>query len=132
MTIKPPGTVVLSVSDVTIIEGDPAIFTVTMSEAVAEAVTVKFATMDDTATAGEDYTADDANFVILAGQTMATFTVDTVEDTKAEDTETFTVTITLEEAPPNNLVLGTNRGNGDDHGRYALCKRGGSGDGDRG
>ena len=106
MEIKPPGTVVLSVSDVTIIEGDPAIFTVTMSEAVAEAVTVKFATMADTATAGEDYTADDANFVILAGQTMATFTVDTVEDTKAEDTETFTVMLTLDD-PPTNLVLGT-------------------------
>ena len=106
MMIKPADTVLLSVSDVTVFEGEPAIFTVTMSEAVPEAVMVKFATADDTESADVDYTAVDASLVIPAGQTTATFTVDTVEDTKAENSETFTVTLTLERAP-SNVAYGT-------------------------
>ena len=106
MMIKPADTVLLSVSDVTVFEGEPAIFTVTMSEAVPEAVMVKFATADGTESADVDYTAVDASLVIPAGQTMATFTVDTVEDTKAENSETFTVMLTLERAP-SNVAYGT-------------------------
>ena len=102
MTIKPADTVLLSVSDVTVFEGDPAIFTVTMSEPVSEAVMVSFETANVTGSANEaDYTAVSASLVIPVGQTTAAFTVDTVEDTKAEDSETFTVTLTLERGPSN-------------------------------
>ena len=116
MMIKPADTVLLSVSDVTVFEGDPAIFTVTMSEAVPEAVMVKFATADGTGSADEeDYTAVDASLVIPAGQTTATFTVDTVEDTKAENSETFTVTLTLERCAEQRSIRHED-GNGDDFG----------------
>ena len=110
MTIMPSDTVILSVNDVTVIEGDPAVFTVTMSAAVTEAVTVLFSTMDTDAIAGEDYTAaENASLVIVVGQTMATLTVDTLEDTTAENPETFTVTLTLDRAP-NNVAYGTRMG----------------------
>ena len=89
-TIKPAGTVTVSVSDVTVVEGDPAKFTVSMSGKVPEAVTVQYSTPGDST----DYRpVTGAKVVIPAGATTATVTVETVPDTIAEDEETFTLSL---------------------------------------
>ena len=50
------GTVTVSVTDSeTVVEEDPAIFTVTLSSRVSEDVSLRYATSDGTATAGADY-----------------------------------------------------------------------------
>ena len=48
-----------TVGDITVEEGDPAVFTIELDGKVAEDVTVQYATADGTATAGPDYTAVD-------------------------------------------------------------------------
>ena len=69
-------------------------FTVSLSHAGSDAVTVQYTTSDGTATAGTDYTAASGlTLSIAAGMTEGTFTIATTEDTEAEDDETFTVTL---------------------------------------
>ena len=77
-------------------------FTVTLATAVAEAVTVNYATSDGTAIAGQDYTAvSDGSVTIPAGKTTAEFTVSMTGDETDELDETFNVTISLPEPGPN-------------------------------
>ena len=71
-------------------------FTVTLSAPSAKTVRVDYATMDDTAESGTDYTARNGMLTFLAGDTEKTFTVTIVNDAlDEEDEETFTVTLTL-------------------------------------
>ena len=51
-----------------------------------------------------------ASLVIPAGQTMGTITVETLEDTKAEEDETFTVMLSLDEQQPEKVELGLAEG----------------------
>ena len=44
--IMPPDTVIVSIDDVTVVEGNPALFAVTLSEALTEDVKVDYATPD--------------------------------------------------------------------------------------
>ena len=77
-------------------------FTVTLADAVTEAVTVNYATSDGTATAGQDYTAvSNGSVTIAAGNTTAEFTVSVTGDETDELDETFNVTISLPEPEPN-------------------------------
>ena len=86
------GAPTLSINDVTVTEGDIATFTIALSAASGRDVTVTAATADGTATAGSDYTARSAVTVtIAAGDTSASFTVATTEDTLDEPNETFEV-----------------------------------------
>ncbi|MDD5387563.1 MAG: calcium-binding protein, partial [Sulfuricurvum sp.] len=63
---------------------------ITLSHAYGEDVIVTLYTQDDTATAGEDYTARPTFDVrIAAGETYATFDINILNDTKKESTETF-------------------------------------------
>ena len=79
-----------------------------------QAVTVLYATSDGTATAdgthedGADYTApaSDAALIFDAGETSATISIATGDDTVDEDDETFTVTLS---DPLSNAVLGTDK-----------------------
>jgi hypothetical protein len=73
-------------------------FTVTLSHASAEPVTVNYTTANITAAAGGDYAATSGNVTIPAGQTSATVTVAVTGDRLAEPTEQFAV----------NLVAATN------------------------
>ena len=76
-------------------EGDSATFTVTLSPAATEAVTVDYATSvasGDTAVQA-DFTANNGTLTFMTGDSSKTFTVATVEDTAAESDETFTVTL---------------------------------------
>ena len=70
-------------------------FTVTLSRPSAERVTVRYATADDTATAGDDYSAVTGDsLTFAAGATAATITVTIVADGRDEPpAETFTVTL---------------------------------------
>ena len=90
----------ISIAPESALEGDSGsadmIFTVTLAKAVAEAVTVSYATSDGTAIAGQDYTAvSNGTVTIAAGNTTAEFTVPVTGDETDELDETFKVTISL-------------------------------------
>ena len=116
----PPDTVTVSVGDVTVVEGNPALFSVTLSEALTEDVRVRYATTNGPAgvTGAEedgitgDYikAGSNASLVIPTGQTMGTITVETVEDSEAEEDETFTVTLSFDGRQPENVELGLAEG----------------------
>jgi hypothetical protein len=85
----------LSIGDVTVAEGHggtkAATFTVALSTAVASPVTVGFATVNGTATAGSDYVAASGTLTFAAGETSKPLPVTVIGDTTVEPTETFTV-----------------------------------------
>ena len=76
-------------SDVSATEGGTVTFTVSMPEASAETVTVDYATADDTAVAGVDYTPTAGTLTFAPGQTSQTVTVALLQDSLAEADETF-------------------------------------------
>ena len=70
------------------------LFWVALSRASAHDVTVRYATANGTATAGNDYTAADSTLTILAGATGASVSVPIIDDTDdAESDETFTLNL---------------------------------------
>ncbi len=85
----------LSIGDVTVAEGHggtkAATFTVALSTAVASPVTVGFATVNGTATAGSDYVAASGTLTFAAGETSKPLPVTVIGDTTVEPNETFTV-----------------------------------------
>jgi hypothetical protein len=86
----------LSIADVTVTEGDSgtsnATFTVTLSAASGQAVSVSAQTSDATAVAGSDYTATGPTTLSFpAGTTTQTFTVPVMGDALDEANETFSV-----------------------------------------
>lgn len=87
----------ISISDVTIVEGNSgtlvASFTVTLSAAYGQPVTVAYATADGAATAGSDYQAVSGTLTILAGETVGMITVPVNGDRLAEANETFVVNL---------------------------------------
>jgi len=97
--IPTPVPLSVSIDDVTVDEGDAgttttAVFTVSLSEAAAEDVTVTFNTQDGTATAGSDYTAAGGSVVILAGSLNASTSVTVQGDGDKEPNETFQLILT--------------------------------------
>jgi uncharacterized repeat protein (TIGR01451 family) len=69
-----------------------AVITVSLSAAPFGPVTVNYATSDNTATAGSDYSASSGTVTVLTGTTSATFTIPITDDTLDENNETVTVT----------------------------------------
>ena len=94
----PPPLPGLSIGDVSITEGHSgtknATFTVTLSAAATNAVTVNYATANGTATAGSDYTAASGTLTFAAGERTKTITVAIRGDTAIEANETFRVLLT--------------------------------------
>ncbi|MEO8428037.1 MAG: Calx-beta domain-containing protein, partial [Verrucomicrobiota bacterium] len=86
-----------SISDATVTEGNSgiasAIFTVSLSSASLQTITVDYATTNDTAIAGSDYTAVSGTLSFSPGQTSGTITVPVLGDTLAELDETFLVNL---------------------------------------
>ena len=74
-------------------EGGAAAFEVTLSPASDQTVTVAYDTADGTAVEASDYTAAAGTLTFAPGETMMTIPVQTTEDAVAEETETFTVTL---------------------------------------
>ena len=103
----------LSVNDVTVTEGNGggvnAVFTVSLTSASGQVVSVDYATADGTATAGADYTATSGNLIFTAGQTTRTITVPTSGDLLDEIDETFTIGLSnpVNAAISDPLGLGT-------------------------
>jgi probable HAF family extracellular repeat protein len=87
----------ITISDTTVTEGNTgtkaANFTVTLSEASSQPISVAFATADWTATGGIDYRAASGTLIIPAGQTAGTVTVLVNGDRVAEPNETFLVNL---------------------------------------
>ena len=85
----------LRVANATVREGPQAQlqFDVSLDRAAAVTVTVDYATSDDTATAGADYTAMSGMLSFAAGETAQTVSVPVLDDAHDEGTETLTLTL---------------------------------------
>ena len=85
----------ISISDVTKAEGKKSkttlfTFTVTLSAAYDQPVTVSFQTVNGTATTGDnDYVAKTGTLTFAPGETTKTITIDVKGDSKKEADETF-------------------------------------------
>jgi large repetitive protein len=103
---------ILSVNDVTVVEGNTgtvtATFTATLSAASGQTVTVTWATADDMAIQPADYTASSGLLTFVPGDTSETFGVTVKGDIVAELDETLQVLLTS----PSNAVLGDPQGLG--------------------
>ena len=85
-------------------------FTVTLSAAYDQTVTVNYHTEDSSATAGQDYVAASGTLTFARGQTSKTLTVVIKGDTTRETDESFYVWLT---DPSSNAHLWQNYGSGD-------------------
>ena len=92
----------VSVSDASAAEGDAVAFTVSLSTASSQQVTVQYATSGGTATSGTDFTAESGTLTFAANETSKTVSVATTDDSVDEDDETFTLTL----SSPANATLG--------------------------
>ena len=103
LTAGPPGVVTitdndvapsLSIDDVTVAENTgTATFTVSLSAASGQAVSVDFATAAGTATAGSDFTANSGTLNFAAGDTSETISVLISDDSLDELDEGFSVAL---------------------------------------
>ncbi|MDJ0651010.1 MAG: S8 family serine peptidase, partial [Xenococcaceae cyanobacterium MO_188.B19] len=110
----------LSINDVSEVEGKDAntefIFTISLSEASTKAITVNYATADDSvdnqpgasATAGEDYTATNGTLEFSPGETEKTITVEVIGDTNLEVDEKFSLNL----SNPSNAEISDSQGTG--------------------
>lgn len=102
----------LSINDVSITEGDSgsknATFTVNLSAASTESISVDYGTGNDTATAGSDYTAESGTLTFAAGETSKTISVAVTGDTTVESDETFNVNL----SNASNATIGDSQGVG--------------------
>ncbi len=80
-------------------------FTITLSAASTSAVTVNYATVDGTATAGSDYSATSGTLGYAPGETSKDVIVPILGDTIAELGESFTLAL----SSPNGATLGTDQ-----------------------
>ena len=87
----------------------PMTFTVSLSNASYQPVSVQFATQAGTAAAGSDYVAGSGTVTVDPGQIQATFTVDVLGDTTREPDEQFIVNL----SGPANGSLATAQVTGD-------------------
>ena len=93
-----PQAITLSVADARVAEprsgGSATLdFVVTLNPAVSGTVTVDYATSNDTATAGSDYTATSGTLTFAAGETSKTVAVTVLSDSNNEGNETMKLTL---------------------------------------
>ena len=95
----------LSITGSQAVEGSGVQFTVSLSAALGEEVTVEYSTADDSATtADSDYTGvSAATLTFAANETEKTVTITTTADSVDEDDETFNVELS---SPSENAQLG--------------------------
>jgi probable HAF family extracellular repeat protein len=97
LTPMPPDTPLLNIGDTTVTEGNTgtrtATFTVTVSPAASQPVTVNFGTSNGTAVAGSDYQARSGMVTFAPGQTSQTISIVVNGDRTGEWNETFRVTL---------------------------------------
>ena len=113
----------INIGDLTLAEGNSGTtnfaFTVSLSAASGQPVTVNYATANDTATGGSDYVAKTGTLTIPAGQTSGTITVLVNGDRLGESDETFFVNL----SSPTNATIADGQGVGtivDDEPRLSI------------
>lgn len=94
----------VSVNEETLNSGASAIFTVRLSAASANTVTVRYSTADNTAVANVDYTPVSGQVTFTPGQTTRTISVPIISDTLDEENESFFLLLT--EATNANIQNG--------------------------
>jgi len=102
----------LSINDVTVVEGNSgttsAVFTVTLSAASGQTVSVNYGTADGTATQPADYTSTSGTLTFTPGQTTQPITVLVAGETVPEAGETFFVNL----SGASNASISDNQGVG--------------------
>jgi predicted extracellular nuclease len=100
-TITNDDAITVSIADTSVSEGDSGTasltFTVTLSNAPGQPVTVNYATSNGTATAGTDYTVASGTIMFVAGDISETVTIDVSGDPTFESNETVIVTLSSPE-----------------------------------
>ena len=103
---------VLTIGDASGNEGNAGtsqlLFTVSLSQASQQTVSVTWATSANTATTPADFTAASSVLSIPAGSTTGTIAVSVIGDLDAESSETFWVDL----SQPSGAILGDSRGVG--------------------
>ena len=101
----------ISVGDVEVVEGNSGItaanLPVTLSQPSTDTVTVSYATVDGSATAGSDHVAAAGTVTFLPGETSKTIALSVNGDTTVESNESFGVVLTS----TTNALLARDRGN---------------------
>jgi probable HAF family extracellular repeat protein len=112
LTPVPEGMPTISISDASVAEGHSgartASFTLTLSSASTQPVTVAFATAGGTATAGGDYQAASGTVTFAPGETTRMVTVLVNGDRAGEPNETFVVNL----GSPTNAAIADGQGVG--------------------
>ncbi|MFM6201514.1 MAG: Calx-beta domain-containing protein, partial [Dolichospermum sp.] len=112
LTINVLDTGVLSISDVSIGEGNSGItnaaFTVNLTDPFAGNVTVNYATVNGTAYSGYDFNATSGSLTFAPGETTKTVNVGVIGDVYNEGNETFK----LQLSNPTNATLSKSFGTG--------------------
>ena len=111
----PPVIPNISIADVAVTEGNEgtteAVFTVTLSQATTNTVSVDYATSDDTAVAGEDYVAASGTLTFAAGSTSQQIEVTVYGDTLySDDDPTEYFTLSLSNASNGNITSSSANG----------------------
>jgi len=103
----------VSISNVSKSEGNAKTttfsFTVRLSAAYDQAVTVNYKTANGSATAGSDYQAKTGSVMFAPGETIKTITIVVTGDKSRESNETFFVDLF---GPSTNVLINTSRGVG--------------------
>ncbi len=106
------GPVTISIDDRSLVEGDsstaPMTFTVSLSRASSQTVTVHYATANGTAVSGSDYVAKSGSLTFAAGVTSKPVSVSIKGDLVDESDETFAVNL----SQPVNAQIGDGSGTG--------------------
>jgi hypothetical protein len=102
----------LTVANVSATEGNGSTrrltFTLTLSKASGQSVSVRYATADGTAVAGSDYSAESGTVIFAAGTVSRTVVIDILGDNIREPNETFVLNLSL----PVNVTLGVTQATG--------------------
>jgi hypothetical protein len=88
---KLPAGVIITVQDITVVEGQTARIIITLNRPCDSAITFDVASLTGLATAGADFTTIAQSEIIPAGVTKDTILVATIDDAAPESAETFTV-----------------------------------------
>jgi hypothetical protein len=107
MNLDNEGPPQISIAPVSAVEGQPLLFTLTLTHASTSALTVDYATFGDTA-AANDYSPTSGTATFAAGSSSTTITVPTTADTFYELNETLHVT--LSNAQNGSIAVGTATG----------------------
>jgi Calx-beta domain/FG-GAP-like repeat len=102
----------ISINNVSKAEGNSTTtfsFTVSLSAAYDQAVTVNYGTASGTAKAGSDYTSKTGSVTFAPGETIKTITIVVKGDRTRESNETFFVDLF---GPSSNTLIGVARGTG--------------------